>query len=50
MKAAFWISLAVIGYTYAGYPLIMFLLARLKPRMWKARAGRCFGQRGDGRT
>ena len=35
MKAAFWISLAVIGYTYVGYPLIVFLLARLKPRMWR---------------
>jgi len=35
MKAAFWISLAVIGYTYAGYPLIVFLLARLGPRRWK---------------
>lgn len=35
MKAAFWISLAVIGYTYAGYPLIVFLLARLRPRIWK---------------
>jgi glycosyltransferase involved in cell wall biosynthesis len=35
MRAAFWISLAVIGYTYAGYPLIVFLLARLRPRMWK---------------
>jgi len=35
MKAAFWISLVVIGYTYVGYPLIMFLLARLKPKMWK---------------
>jgi cellulose synthase/poly-beta-1,6-N-acetylglucosamine synthase-like glycosyltransferase len=35
MKAAFWVSLAVIGYTYAGYPLIMFLLARFWPRAWK---------------
>ena len=35
MKAAFWISLVVIAYTYAGYPLIMFLLARLRPRLWK---------------
>src|SRR5258708_7303371 len=35
MRAAFWISLAVIGYTYAGYPLIMFLLARLRPRPWR---------------
>ncbi|HMF64944.1 MAG TPA: glycosyltransferase [Edaphobacter sp.] len=34
MRFAFWISLAVIGYTYAGYPLIMFLLARLRPRPW----------------
>ena len=35
MKAAFWLSLAVIGYTYTGYPLIMFLLARFWPRAWK---------------
>jgi glycosyltransferase involved in cell wall biosynthesis len=35
MKAAFWISLVVIGYTYVGYPLITFLLARLNPKMWK---------------
>ena len=35
MKAAFWLSLAVISYTYVGYPLIMFLLARLRPRRWK---------------
>jgi glycosyltransferase involved in cell wall biosynthesis len=35
MKAAFWVSLAVIGYTYAGYPLIAFLMARLRPRIWK---------------
>ena len=35
MKAAFWISLAVIGYTYAGYPLIVFLLARLRPHLWR---------------
>lgn len=35
MKAAFWFSLAVISYAYAGYPLTMFLLARLRPRRWK---------------
>jgi len=35
MRVAFCISLAVIGYTYAGYPLIMFLLARLRPRPWR---------------
>ena len=27
----FWVFLAVILYTYLGYPLILFLLARLKP-------------------
>jgi cellulose synthase/poly-beta-1,6-N-acetylglucosamine synthase-like glycosyltransferase len=35
VKALFWISLAVIAYTYIGYPAIMFLLARLFPRPWK---------------
>jgi poly-beta-1,6-N-acetyl-D-glucosamine synthase len=35
MRTVFWLSFAVIGYTYAGYPLIMFLLARAKPRRWK---------------
>jgi glycosyltransferase involved in cell wall biosynthesis len=35
MKSAFWISFAVIAYTYAGYPLIMFLLARFSPRPWR---------------
>lgn len=36
MKIAFWFSLAVIGYTYAGYPIIMYLLARLHPRPWRS--------------
>jgi glycosyltransferase involved in cell wall biosynthesis len=35
MKAAFWISLAVIVYTYAGYPLIVFVLARLRWQIWQ---------------
>jgi cellulose synthase/poly-beta-1,6-N-acetylglucosamine synthase-like glycosyltransferase len=35
MKVLFWISLAVIAYTYVGYPTIMFLLARFFPRPWK---------------
>ncbi len=35
MKALFWISLAGIVYTYVGYPLVMFLLARFFPRPWK---------------
>ncbi|RZU42458.1 glycosyltransferase family 2 protein [Edaphobacter modestus] len=35
MKALFWISLAGIVYTYVGYPLVMFLLARFFSRPWK---------------
>ncbi|MCU1222805.1 MAG: glycosyl transferase family 2 [Edaphobacter sp.] len=35
MRLAFWISLGVISYTYAGYPFIMFLLARLRPHPWR---------------
>ncbi len=36
MKIAFWLSLAVIAYTYVGYPIIMYLLARLRPRPWQS--------------
>ncbi|QNI36589.1 glycosyltransferase [Edaphobacter albus] len=35
MKALFWISLAVILYTYIGYPIIMYLLARFFPWRWR---------------
>jgi glycosyltransferase involved in cell wall biosynthesis len=35
MRSLFWLSLAVIGYTYIGYPAIMFLLARFYARPWK---------------
>lgn len=35
MTSLFWISFAVITYTYVGYPVIMFLLARFSPRRWK---------------
>jgi glycosyltransferase involved in cell wall biosynthesis len=35
MTSLFWISFAVITYTYVGYPVIMFLLARFSPRPWK---------------
>ena len=31
----FWISLAIILYTYAGYPIIIALLARVGSRPWK---------------
>ena len=34
MKIAFWIAFGVVLYTYAGYPLIMALLARLRPHHW----------------
>lgn len=34
MKALFWIFLALILYTYAGYPLLIALLARLRPHPW----------------
>lgn len=36
MKLIFWLSLAGILYTYAGYPIAMWLLARFRPRPWKA--------------
>jgi poly-beta-1,6-N-acetyl-D-glucosamine synthase len=35
MRLLFWVSLAVILYTYAGYPLAIALLARLHPRAWR---------------
>jgi glycosyltransferase involved in cell wall biosynthesis len=34
MKIAFWLSLALVGYTYVGYPLIMLALARWNSRRW----------------
>src|ERR1700722_13924448 len=34
MKLVFWLSLAAVLYTYAGYPLIMFMLSRLHSRPW----------------
>lgn len=35
MRLAFWLSFAVIAYTYVGYPAIMFLLGRFAPRCWR---------------
>jgi cellulose synthase/poly-beta-1,6-N-acetylglucosamine synthase-like glycosyltransferase len=35
VKIIFWLSLIGILYTYAGYPLAMWVLARLRPRPWK---------------
>ncbi len=35
MTSAFWISLAVIVYTYAGYPILIAAMARARPKPWK---------------
>jgi len=35
VRIVFWLALAGILYTYAGYPLLIWLLARLGPRRWK---------------
>jgi glycosyltransferase involved in cell wall biosynthesis len=35
VKIIFWLSLVVILYTFVGYPAIMGMLARLRPRHWK---------------
>jgi glycosyltransferase involved in cell wall biosynthesis len=35
VKSIFWLSLVGVLYTYAGYPLAMWMLARLWPRPWK---------------
>jgi cellulose synthase/poly-beta-1,6-N-acetylglucosamine synthase-like glycosyltransferase len=34
VKIAFWLSLSWILYTYVGYPMFVWMLARLKPRRW----------------
>jgi cellulose synthase/poly-beta-1,6-N-acetylglucosamine synthase-like glycosyltransferase len=36
VKIIFWMSLVGVLYTYAGYPVAMWMLARLRPRPWKA--------------
>ena len=35
MKIVFWVSLIGIVYTYAGYPIAIWMVARLRPRRWK---------------
>ena len=35
MSLVFWLSFAVIAYTYVGYPAIMFLLARFAAHPWR---------------
>jgi cellulose synthase/poly-beta-1,6-N-acetylglucosamine synthase-like glycosyltransferase len=34
VRILFWLSLAGILYTYAGYPVVMWMLSRLRPRPW----------------
>jgi len=34
VRIVFWLSIAGILYTYAGYPVIAWMLARLRPRPW----------------
>jgi cellulose synthase/poly-beta-1,6-N-acetylglucosamine synthase-like glycosyltransferase len=38
VRIAFWLSLIGILYTYAGYPAVMWMLARFWPRRWTAGA------------
>lgn len=35
MRIVFWLSLAGILYTYAGYPIVMWILAHIRRRPWK---------------
>src|ERR1051326_3518921 len=35
LKIIFWVSLLGVAYTYVGYPLIVWALARLRPRPWR---------------
>lgn len=35
MSFVFWLSFVVIAYTYVGYPVIMFLIARFAPHPWR---------------
>lgn len=35
MSSLFWISFLIVLYTYLGYPALMVLLARLRPKPWK---------------
>ncbi len=30
LKVAFWVCLCAVGYNYAGYPIVLFLLAQAK--------------------
>jgi cellulose synthase/poly-beta-1,6-N-acetylglucosamine synthase-like glycosyltransferase len=34
VRIVFWLSMAGILYTYVGYPVVMWMLSRLRPRHW----------------
>ena len=34
MRIIFWLSVAGILYTYVGYPMVIWMLSRLRPRRW----------------
>ena len=36
MEAIFWLSVAAIGYAYVGYPLLLIVLSRLRPKPVKS--------------
>lgn len=36
MEAIFWLSVAAIGYAYVGYPLLLLLLSRIRPKPVKS--------------
>ncbi len=36
MKIVFWLSMAGILYTYLGYPAVIWMMAQLRPRPWRA--------------
>ena len=36
MEAIFWLSVAAIGYAYVGYPLLLFLFSRIRPKPVKS--------------
>ncbi len=38
MRSVFWLSLLGVLYTYLGYPALIWLLARLRPRPWITRS------------
>ena len=38
MRLVFWLSLAGVLYTYLGYPVLIWMLARVRPREWATAA------------